>query len=132
LRSGAVRSRTPPALQASATRDRIGRPARKADQSFGATTPCSQSQIRRGHHLARRRTAQVMAAMGLSVGVRLRLLTSVVNGTVVARPARTILAYRCAMVTGSAEGLVPSMTTTCLVAKGWKRLAYCPYGLPIS
>jgi hypothetical protein len=61
LRSGAVRSRTPPALQASATRDRIGRPARKADQSFGATTPCSQSQIRRGHHLARRRTAQVMA-----------------------------------------------------------------------
>jgi hypothetical protein len=56
------------------------------------TTPCLQSQIGRGRYLARRRRAQVMAAVGLSVGVRLRPLTSVVNGTVVARPVRTAVA----------------------------------------
>jgi predicted metalloprotease len=39
-----------------------------------------------------------MAAMGLSVGVRLRPLTSVVNGTVVARPVRTTLAHGDAVV----------------------------------
>jgi hypothetical protein len=44
LRSGAVRSRTPPALQASATRDRIGRPARKADQSLARRPPAPKAR----------------------------------------------------------------------------------------
>jgi hypothetical protein len=57
------------------------------------TTPCLQSQIGRGRQLAGLRTAQVMAAVGLSVGVRWGPLASVcVNGTVVARPARTTVA----------------------------------------
>jgi hypothetical protein len=55
-------------------------------------TPCLQSQIGQSRHLVRRRTAQVMAAVRLSVGVRLQPLASVVNGTVVARPARTTVA----------------------------------------
>jgi hypothetical protein len=52
------------------------------------TTPCLQSQFGQGRDLARRRTAQVMAALGLSLGVRMRPLVSLVDGTVVARPAR--------------------------------------------
>jgi len=55
---------------------------------FEPATSCLQTQIGRGRHLARRRTAQVMAAVGLSVGVRLRPLASLVNGKVVARPTR--------------------------------------------
>jgi hypothetical protein len=58
----------------------VGPPRRRSTRS--------QSQIGQGRHLARRRTAQVMAAVGLSVGVRMRPLVSLVNGTVVARPAR--------------------------------------------
>jgi hypothetical protein len=59
------------------------------------TTPCLQSQIGQGRHLARQRTAHVMAAVRLSVGVRLQPLVSVVNGTVVARPARATFVVAC-------------------------------------
>jgi hypothetical protein len=52
-------------------------------------TPCSQSQIERDCHLQRQRTAQVKTGMALSVVVRWRPVRAVVNGTLVARPART-------------------------------------------
>jgi hypothetical protein len=55
--------------------------ARQADQACDQSTTCLQSQIGWGRHLARRRTAQVMAAVGLSEGVDLQPLASVVNGT---------------------------------------------------
>ena len=62
----------------------------RAEQRPCTLDPCLQSQIGQGGHLARRRTAQVMAAVELSVGVRMRPLGSVVNGTVVARPAMSV------------------------------------------
>ena len=51
--------------------------------------PCSQSQIERDCHLQRQRTAQVKTGMALSVVVRWRPVRAFVNGTLVARPART-------------------------------------------
>jgi hypothetical protein len=51
------------------------------------TTPCLQSQIGRGSHLRGWGTAQVEAAVALSVAVRWGPVRTVVNGTVVARPA---------------------------------------------
>jgi hypothetical protein len=68
------------------------------------TTPCLQSQIGRGRHLTRRRTAQIMAAVALSVSVRLRPLTSVVNGTVVARPERMAFVMPASVDTDSTAG----------------------------
>jgi hypothetical protein len=53
------------------------------------TTPCLQSQIERDCHLQRQRTAQVKTGMALSVVVRWRPVRAFVNGTLVARPART-------------------------------------------
>jgi hypothetical protein len=56
---------------------------------FEPATPCSQSQIERDCHLQRQRTAQVKTGMALSVVVRWRPVRAFVNGTLVARPART-------------------------------------------
>jgi hypothetical protein len=52
-------------------------------------TPCLQSQIGRGDHLWTLAMAQVMAAVGLSVAVCWGPARTGVNGTLVARPART-------------------------------------------
>jgi hypothetical protein len=51
-------------------------------------TPCSQSQIGQGRHLRRQGAAQVEVALVLSVAVRWGPVKTVVNGTLVARPAR--------------------------------------------
>ena len=59
------------------------------------TTPCLQSQIERDCHLRRQRMAQVTTGMTLSVVVRWRPVQAVVNGTLVARPARTASAEAC-------------------------------------
>ena len=53
------------------------------------TTPCLQSQIGQDRYLWRRWMPQVATAVVLSVGVRMRPLASVANGTLVARQART-------------------------------------------
>jgi hypothetical protein len=50
------------------------------------TTPCLQSQIGQDHDLPRYGTAQVEAAVVLSVVVRWGPIMTAVNGTVVARP----------------------------------------------
>ena len=52
-------------------------------------TPCSQSQIGQVRYLRRPGTAQVEAPSWLSVIVRWRPVRTAVNGTVVARRART-------------------------------------------
>jgi hypothetical protein len=53
------------------------------------TTPCLQSQIGPSCHLRRQGTAPVEVAVALSVIFRWRPVRTAVNGTVVARPART-------------------------------------------
>ena len=134
--SGPVRARTPPG--APVLRDQgPDRPAGygKADASLGQATPCLQSQIGRGRHLARLRTAQVMAAVGLSVGVRLQPLASVVNGTVVARPVRTTVAGPRGVGIRSTAGSGPSRRRlTCWQgppARGSRRVGFEPaVGLP--
>jgi hypothetical protein len=52
------------------------------------TTPCLQSQIGPVRHLRRQVTAQVEAAMALSMIVRWGPVKTTVNGTVVARQFR--------------------------------------------
>jgi hypothetical protein len=54
-----------------------------------ALTPCSQSQIGPIGHLRLRETAEVEVAVALSVIVRWEPARTAVNGTVVARSART-------------------------------------------
>jgi len=61
-----------------------------------AVTPCSQSQIGRDRYLQRRGMAQVEAVTVLSVVVRLGPVKTAVNGTLVARPPRTIPGTGCA------------------------------------
>jgi hypothetical protein len=53
-------------------------------------TACLQSQIGRHRHLWTQRTVQVVASPGLSVVVRSGPVETAVNGTLVARPVRTI------------------------------------------
>jgi hypothetical protein len=69
------------------TRDgnRIGQRAGKTDASLDQPTPCSQSQIEQDLHLRRQETAQVRAALVLSVGLRSGPVETAVNGTLVAR-----------------------------------------------
>jgi hypothetical protein len=55
---------------------------------FEPATPCSQSQIGRGRHLRRCEATQVVAASALSVVVHSCPVGTVVNGTLVAQPAR--------------------------------------------
>jgi hypothetical protein len=64
----------------------------EADARLDQLTPCLQSQIEKDRDLGRGRTAQVMAAVVLSVGVRWGPAVTAVNGTLIARPARTTLA----------------------------------------
>ena len=78
-----------------------GPSAALVDASLDQSTPCLQSQIGRVRHLARRRMAQVTAAVGLSVGVRLRPPGSVVNGTVVAQPVRMTPIHRAVGLTST-------------------------------
>jgi hypothetical protein len=52
------------------------------------TTPCLQSQIGWTRYLGRQETVQVHAVVALSVVVRPGPVTTAVNGTLVARPAR--------------------------------------------
>jgi hypothetical protein len=56
---------------------------------FEPATPCSQSQIGRTRYLRRCEAGQVDAASALSVAVRWKPVMTVVNGTLVARPAST-------------------------------------------
>ena len=58
------------------------------------TTPCLQSQIRRCCYLRGWGTAQVEAASELSLVVRSGPVSTVVNGTLVARPAMTTFVGR--------------------------------------
>jgi hypothetical protein len=58
---------------------------------FEPATPCSQSQIEHCGHLQRQGAAQVEVALALSVAVRSGPIITVVNGTLVARPAMEIL-----------------------------------------
>jgi hypothetical protein len=53
------------------------------------TTPCLQSQIGRDRYLRRQWMAQVEAALALSLVVPWGPVRTAVNGTLVARPART-------------------------------------------
>jgi hypothetical protein len=79
----------PWALRSSATRNTIGQPDTARRCSLDQSTPCSQSQIGPDPHLRQQRTAQVEAALALSVVIRLGPAMTAVNGTLVARPART-------------------------------------------
>jgi hypothetical protein len=56
---------------------------------FEPATSCLQSQIGPVDHLRLQETAQVEVAVALSVVVRWGPAGTAVNGTVVARPART-------------------------------------------
>jgi hypothetical protein len=85
---------------------------------FEPATPCSQSQIGQGRYLARRRTAQVVAAMGLSVGVRMPPLVSVVNGTVVARPMSATYVAPGSIGYQVDRWVRPDPGAACLVGKG--------------
>jgi len=86
------------------------------------TTPCLQSQIGQGRHLARRRAAQVMAAAGLAVGIRMRPLASIVNGTVVARPARMTFVRLGGGGTDSTAGKA-RLRRRCIVGEGHRLAA---------
>jgi hypothetical protein len=68
------------------------------------TTPCLQSQIGPVRHLRRWRTAQVEVAVALSMIVRWGPVKTAVNGTVVARPARTTLVRPGTVGTSSTAG----------------------------
>ena len=63
----------------------------RADASLDQPTPCSQSQVGHDRHLQRCEAAQVDAASALSVVVRWRPVMTAVNGTLEARPPRTVL-----------------------------------------
>ena len=58
---------------------------------FEPATPCSQSQIGQGLYLGQGRTAQLGPDLALSVVVRWKPVMTVVNGTLVARPASTTM-----------------------------------------
>jgi hypothetical protein len=58
-------------------------------QGSGQATPCSQSQIGQVGDLRREKTGAGEEALALSVVVRWGPAETAVNGTVVARPART-------------------------------------------
>jgi hypothetical protein len=60
----------------------------KAGTSLDQPTPCSQSQIEQECHLRRERTAQVKAAVVLSVVVRFGPVMTAVNGMLAARAVR--------------------------------------------
>ena len=66
-----------------------GKPIQACDQS----TTCLQNQFGQDRHLGKRGSAQVTVAMVFSVGVHSVPVATVVNGTVVARPASTTLAH---------------------------------------
>ena len=68
------------------------------------STPCLQSQIGQDRYLRRRRTAQVEAALVLSVIIPWGPVRTAVNGTVVARPARTTLVRPGSVGTSSTAG----------------------------
>jgi hypothetical protein len=57
-------------------------------------TTCLQSQIGEDHYLRKQGTAQVEAAVALSVVVRSGPVRTAVNGTLVARPVRTDPVHR--------------------------------------
>jgi hypothetical protein len=63
----------------------------KADASLDQSTPCSQSQIGQDPYLGEGRTAQLGPGLALSVAVRSKPVMTVVNGTLVARPASTMM-----------------------------------------
>jgi hypothetical protein len=67
-------------------------------------TTCLQSQIGQAAYLRRQGNLQVEATEALSVGVRWGPVRTSVNGTVVARPARTTLVRPGSVGTGSTAG----------------------------
>jgi hypothetical protein len=79
--SASVGSRTVPPCSGASRRVSLA-----AVKQQSSLTTCLQSQIGRGSHLRGWGTAQVEAAVALSVGVCWGPVRTVVNGTVVARP----------------------------------------------
>jgi hypothetical protein len=116
---GPIRSRTPYGVPSpSATKDRIGRPG-TASRSKPATNrpPACKASSGRCCHLRGRGTSQVEAASWLSVVVCSGPLRAVVNGTLVARPARTTLVGPGSVGTSSAAEGGSSRVSTCLVGE---------------
>ena len=75
------------------------------------TTPCLQSQIGQDLYLGHRGATQVMPDVVLSVAVRLGPVIAAVNGTLVARPARTTWLGAAAMGSSFSDGGGPSRAT---------------------
>jgi hypothetical protein len=71
---------------------------------FEPATSCLQSRIGPVCHLRRRRTAQVEVAVALSMIVRWGPVKTAVNGTVVARRARTTFVRPGGVGTSSTAG----------------------------
>ena len=79
-------------------------------------TSCLQSQIGQDLYLSHRGATQVMPDVVLSVAVRLGPVMAAVNGTLVARPARTTWLGAAAMGSSFSDGGGPSRATRASLA----------------
>ena len=124
--SGPVWSRTPLALRSSATRDRSAGRVRQGDASLDKLITCSQSQIGRCCHLRGWRTAQLAAALWLSVVVRSGTVQDCCECHAVARPSKMTLGTRSHRWFHPDRRVRPSSVTIMLRATGSCRVAVVP------
>ena len=87
---------------------------------FEPATSCLQSQIGQNRCLRGHRTAQVEAAVLLSVSDRSAPVETAVNGTLVARPLRTTPSNPSYLWFHPDRTVRPILGGHCLVGKSWR------------